>query len=228
MLSRVLLLVIVLAVATCPGSSAAARADGWVWPLDPLPRVVHPFEAPSSPYGPGHRGVDLAGTVGQPVLSIGAGTVSFAGSVAGRGVISIDHGALTSTYQPVTALVATGVTVDAGQPIGILQLVHSHCAPDGCLHLGVKRGARYLDPLSLLGSRPVRLKPLAGLGGDGIPGPPDQHVVQAPGDPGSRNALNTGRGATLRKDASSLRVLTNGAVVGWMAGYDGRRTLVGR
>ena len=210
LLSRVLLLAMVLAMAACPGAAAAARTGGWVWPLDPIPRVVHPFQAPSSPYGPGHRGVDLAGTVGQSVLAIGAGTVSFAGSVAGRGVIAVDHGALTSTYQPVTALVAAGATVRAGQPIGVLQLVHSHCAPDACLHLGVKRGDRYLDPLTLFGPRPVRLKPLTGLGGDG-PQPPEQQMVQSPRGGGSR----------------SLHLLGSGASVGWSLGLSRQRALVG-
>jgi murein DD-endopeptidase MepM/ murein hydrolase activator NlpD len=151
-----------LAVGAGPAAGAVA-AEGWEWPLDPVPRVVRGFEPPSSPYGPGHRGVDLAGSVGQPVLAIGAGTVAFAGSVAGRGVVVVDHGRLESTYQPVNALVSTGDPVESGQPIGFLELIGSHCLPDACLHLGVKRGDDYLDPLSLLPARPVRLKPLGGL-----------------------------------------------------------------
>ncbi|MDB4971612.1 MAG: hypothetical protein JWN44_7301, partial [Myxococcales bacterium] len=31
------------------------------------------------PYGPGHRGADLAGAVGQPVLAADDGVVVFAG-----------------------------------------------------------------------------------------------------------------------------------------------------
>jgi murein DD-endopeptidase MepM/ murein hydrolase activator NlpD len=54
------------------------------------------------PFGPGHRGVDLAAVAGAPVLAAGAGTVVFAGTVAGRGVVSVDHsGGLRTTYEPV-------------------------------------------------------------------------------------------------------------------------------
>jgi murein DD-endopeptidase MepM/ murein hydrolase activator NlpD len=133
-----------------------------VWPLNPPPSVVSTFDPPDSPYAAGHRGVDLAGSVGQPVLSIGDGVVAFVGVVAGRGVVVVSHGALRSTYEPVSAGVMVGDTVVGGQPIGVLSAVDSHCVPAACLHLGVIRGSAYLDPLPLLPDRPVRLKPLAG------------------------------------------------------------------
>ena len=44
------------------------------WPLQPVPAVSRPFQPPSRPYGPGHRGADLVGTEGRPVLSAGAWT----------------------------------------------------------------------------------------------------------------------------------------------------------
>src|SRR5205085_1399165 len=96
-------------------------------------------------------------------LSIGAGIVTYAGPVAGRGVVVVDHGLLSSTYQPVTPAVGSGDTVSTGTVLGWLQSLHSHCLPSACLHLGVRRAGRYLDPLRLLPSRPVRLKPLGGL-----------------------------------------------------------------
>jgi murein DD-endopeptidase MepM/ murein hydrolase activator NlpD len=142
--------------------------------------VVRYFDPPDSPYGPGHRGVDLAGKLGQQVYAIGAGRVRFAGSVAGRGVVVLDHGRLRSTYQPVLATVRPGASVTAGQRIGILELVHSHCLPDPCLHLGVLRGHRYIDPLTLLGPRPVVLKPLS-RGGAGMPAlPPRPGIPRSP------------------------------------------------
>lgn len=132
----------------------------WTWPLDPTPPVVATFAPPDHVYGAGHRGVDVAGRPGQRVLAVAAGKVTFAGPVAGRGVVVVDHGRLRSTYQPVDTGVGVGDVVEAGQPIGRLTSAHSHCAPAACLHLGAKQGETYLDPLSLLGGRPVRLKPL--------------------------------------------------------------------
>lgn len=179
-----------------PGFGAgieSSRAAGWVWPLDPLPRVVRSFEPPTSPYGPGHRGVDLAGSVGQSVLSIASGIVTFSGSIAGRGVLVVDHGRLSSTYQPVSALVDVGDVVVGGQPVGALQLVHSHCAPDACLHLGVRHGDVYVDPLRLLPARPVRLKPLGGLGGSAGARHGPGTGVMPHGSPGALTGLLAGQ-----------------------------------
>jgi murein DD-endopeptidase MepM/ murein hydrolase activator NlpD len=132
----------------------------WVWPLRPTPAVMRGFEPPAHPWDAGHRGVDLLGSPAEPVLAIGAGTVRFAGPLAGRGVVVVDHGDLRSTYEPVTAAVHRGDVVDAGEVVGLLQTPYSHCVPQVCLHLGLRRGSVYLDPLGLLGPRPVRLKPL--------------------------------------------------------------------
>jgi murein DD-endopeptidase MepM/ murein hydrolase activator NlpD len=130
------------------------------WPLQPTPEVGHAFDPPDSPYGAGHRGVDLLGTVGQPVLTALPGTISFAGPLAGRGVVVVDHGATRTTYEPVTATVAVGTPVAAGTPIGTLELARSHCFPQACLHWGWIEGQTYLDPLRLVGVGPVRLLPL--------------------------------------------------------------------
>lgn len=159
-----------------------ARADaggdrGWQWPLSPPLTVAAPFQAPKQQWGPGHRGIDLLGSVAQPVLAIGAGRVTFAGTVAGRGVVVVDHGRLRSTYEPVIPQVMGGDQVTAGQVIATLAAVRSHCPPAACLHLGVRRGDVYLDPLKLLGSQRVRLKPLSGL------------------DPATENARPIGNGA---------------------------------
>ena len=131
-----------------------------VWPLQPEPEVVHAFDPPDSPYGAGHRGVDLLGTVGQPVLAALPGAVTFAGSLAGRGVVVVDHGTTRTTYEPVAATVAVGTPVAAGTQVGTLELAGSHCFPRACLHWGWIEGETYLDPLRLVGAGPVRLLPL--------------------------------------------------------------------
>lgn len=140
---------------------APAAADGaWVWPLQPRPVVVHAFDPPPQPWLAGHRGVDLAASEGQRVLSAGAGEVTYAGTLAGIGVVVVRHGELRTTYQPVRAAVDVGDAVAAGDVIGQLESAGSHCSPPVCLHWGLIRGRTYLDPLTLVGAGPVRLLPL--------------------------------------------------------------------
>lgn len=143
-----------------PDSSLVPAQDGTgVWPLDPTPTVVERFDPPRSAYGAGHRGVDLAGRRGDRVRSALAGRVTFAGSLAGRGVVVVSHGSTRTTYEPVRASVRVGDRVGAGGTIGTLQQGGSHCAPSACLHWGLIDGDTYLDPLTLVGAGPVRLLP---------------------------------------------------------------------
>jgi len=86
--------------------------------------------------------------------------VSWVGVLAGRGVVVVDHGATRTTYEPVDATVGLGATVLAGDRIGTLAAVASHCIPRVCLHWGWLDGETYLDPLRLVGAGPVRLLPL--------------------------------------------------------------------
>jgi murein DD-endopeptidase MepM/ murein hydrolase activator NlpD len=156
------LVVALLAVLAAAPNGARGDAPGpAVWPLDPQPEVVHGFDPPSTPWGSGHRGVDLLGHPGQEVRAALAGTVTFAGTLAGRGVVVVSHGASRTTYEPVSPSVAVGDAVPTGGVIGTLQVAVSHCFPRTCLHWGLIEGETYLDPLSLLGLGPVRLLPLA-------------------------------------------------------------------
>lgn len=160
-------------VAADPQEPAAAvwAGDAWArpqprlsWPLSPDPVVTKYFDAPETPYGPGHRGVDLAAVPGQEVLAADVGVVVFVGLVAGRPVVSVDHdGGLRTTYEPVAAKVAAGDQVYRGQVLGTVLGGHPGCAVAACLHWGVRRGEEYVDPLSLTGEdRAYRLKPWGG------------------------------------------------------------------
>ncbi|WP_435771157.1 murein hydrolase activator EnvC family protein [Nocardioides sp. SYSU DS0651] len=159
LLLPVTLLAALLASGPAPPAAAGDDPVG-VWPLRPEPDVVVRFDPPDSPYGPGHRGVDLAGAPGQRVHAALPGRVVYAGRLAGRGVVVVSHGPTRTTYEPVTASVAVGDEVLGGAPIGALELAGSHCFPRACLHWGWLRGETYLDPLRLVGSGPVRLLPL--------------------------------------------------------------------
>lgn len=129
-------------------------------PVRPL-RVVHAFDPPVQRYGPGHLGVDLGSSSGSVVDAAAAGTVTFAGAVAGRGVVVVAHAdGVRTEYEPVEPLVRRGAAVARGQPIGRVHGTHSGCPPGRCLHWGARRGDVYLDPLVLLRRLgPVRLLP---------------------------------------------------------------------
>lgn len=142
-----------------------APAGEFGWPLPGFPAVVRDFDPPPHPFGRGHRGVDLVGTPDAAVLAAGGGTVVFAGPLAGRGVVSIDHaGGLRTTYEPVLASVVARDIVTRGQQIGTLEPGHGGCSAPWCLHWGLRRGAEYLDPLQLLAPGRLRLMPWEGLG----------------------------------------------------------------
>jgi murein DD-endopeptidase MepM/ murein hydrolase activator NlpD len=155
-----LLLVAVMVGRVGRAQAATGPAGGWGWPLPPPHHVVQAFDPPAEPWLPGQRGVDLAGHVGERVLSSGDGVVSFAGRVAGVGVVSVTTGSLRTTYEPIRPVVHAGDQVARGTVIGRLGLEHSQCLPAACLHWGLLRGSTYLDPLALLGLATVRLLPL--------------------------------------------------------------------
>jgi len=145
-------------------ASATAAQVRYQWPTGEPGKVLRPFVPPPEPWAAGHRGVDLALADGAPVHAAADGVVAFAGNVAGRGVVSVDHDdGVRTTYEPVAAVVRSGAPVDGGEVLGHL-LGPGHCAPDACLHWGARRGRDdYIDPLSLLEPEVViRLLPLHG------------------------------------------------------------------
>jgi murein DD-endopeptidase MepM/ murein hydrolase activator NlpD len=170
---------LLIALTALLGPAVAPASGSGTWPLAPRPAVVRAFDPPGSPWGAGHRGVDLLGHPGQSVLAARAGRISFAARLAGRGVVVVDHGLLRTTYEPVRPTVRVGDRVAEGQRIGVLQRGGSHCFPRVCLHWGLLRGRTYLDPLLLVGGGPVRLLPLRGAPPAGS-GPPPA-LVMSPG-----------------------------------------------
>lgn len=172
MRSRVLpLLLVCVGLGVLPPSAAAEptypmpvlSVTGGVWgpPLAGDLAVTRPFDRLPHPYAAGHRGADLQGPPHDPVLAAGNGVVVFAGMVAGRPVVSIDHaGGLRTTYEPVDPSVRAGQHLARGSPIGSLASGHAGCPVTACLHWGLRRDETYLDPLTLLRPPRVRLLPL--------------------------------------------------------------------
>jgi murein DD-endopeptidase MepM/ murein hydrolase activator NlpD len=130
-------------------ASAVLSAEAWVWPVSGPRVVLRPFVAPSTAYGPGHRGVDLSAPAhGETVVAVMSGVVHFAGVVVDRPVITVRQGQVLATVEPVDPLVAIGDVVQAGDIIGVLQA--GHCAR-ACVHLGVRVAGEYVSPLLWLG-----------------------------------------------------------------------------
>lgn len=153
-----------IALLLAPAPPARA-APGYAWPLTPRPAVVREFAPPAQRWLPGHRGIDLAAVPGASVTAAGAGTVHFAGRIAGRIVISVRHpNGLLSTYEPLNEpQVTVGQSVRVGTRLGYVSPGHRGCAVPACLHWGLRRGsgrsARYYDPRLLVGAAHVRLLP---------------------------------------------------------------------
>ena len=143
----------------------AALPNGtWAWPV--TGPVIRGFDPPTSPFGAGHRGIDIAVPVGTTILAPEAGTVSFAGRVGGELFVTLDHGGgLSSTYSWLSsAAVRKGDAVARGEPIGTTGAGHPG-AEVPHLHFGVRLDGAYQDPLWYLAPLGVqdmiRLAPLA-------------------------------------------------------------------
>ncbi|MFF3028117.1 murein hydrolase activator EnvC family protein [Microbacterium sp. NPDC057944] len=125
----------------------------WAWPLDGAHEVTAPYRAPAHEYGPGHRGTDLASAPGSVVHAPADGVVAFRGFVVDRALLTIEHpGGYVSTFEPLTSDLSPGDVVSAGQPIG--SVATGGHAVEGTLHLGVRLGGAYINPMLLFGDVP--------------------------------------------------------------------------
>jgi murein DD-endopeptidase MepM/ murein hydrolase activator NlpD len=198
----------VLASASRANASASSTAElspgpnprygEYVWPV--RGPVVCPFEAPDTPYGAGHRGIDIAAPLATPVQAAGPGHVAFAGRVAGELYVSVDHpDGVRTTYSWLgTVSVRAGDTVRTRQPIGATGPGHPGRLPPH-LHFGARVGEAYIDPLLLLeGGSVVGLIRLATLDAPGTVAVPGMAVVEARGPPSRRVPPHAVPGATVR------------------------------
>lgn len=107
--------------------------------------VVRAFEPPRTVYGAGHRGVDYAAGLQEPVTSPLDGVVTFVGRINDRSIVTISSGAMQVSLEPVTPSVRVGEVVDAGQLIGETG-PGGHCSLR-CIHVGVRISGQYVNPL---------------------------------------------------------------------------------
>jgi murein DD-endopeptidase MepM/ murein hydrolase activator NlpD len=131
-------------------TAAPVSAYGtWTWPV--VGPIIRGFDPPDSPFGPGHRGIDIVTPVGTIVRAPAPGVVSFAGSVGGHQFVTIDHGGgLLSTASFLSErFVRKGEAVIQGQPIGRSGSGHPGDLQAN-LHFGVRLDGTYVDPLDFL------------------------------------------------------------------------------
>ncbi|MGI8663893.1 MAG: peptidoglycan DD-metalloendopeptidase family protein [Acidimicrobiales bacterium] len=137
-------LVLAGVLATSIATARPARSDPlprWRPPVDAP--ISDPFRAPSTPYGPGNRGIEYATDSGAAVVAAAVGVVAFAGAVAGARYVAVEHaGALRSTVGPMADIdVAVGQRVQAGTRLG---------SAAAALLFTVRRDGVYIDPAPLL------------------------------------------------------------------------------
>jgi Peptidase family M23 len=127
----------------------------WTWPL--RGELITGYRNGDDPYAAGqHRGIDIGGAIGTPVVAAAAGEVRFAGVAGSSGLtvsVRTDDGFDTSYLHLGAAQVRVGERVSAGQRLGVVGTSGVRSAEAPHLHFGVREaGSRhaYRDPLAFL------------------------------------------------------------------------------
>ena len=136
-----------------------AWAD-WVWPL--RGEVITPYRNGDDPYASGqHRGIDIAGDVGAPVVAAAGGEVWFAGTAGSSGLtvsVRTADGRYDTSYLHLSSTaVREGDRIAAGERLGTVGTSGVRSASTPHLHFGIRdAGSRhaYHDPLDLLPPAP--------------------------------------------------------------------------
>jgi len=163
----------IVAVVVAVGSSAAMAASCLRPPVEAP--IARRFEAPACPYCSGHRGVSYATAAGVVVTAAAAGSVTFAGVVAGTRYVVIRHAdGIVATYGGLgRATVGTGDPVAVGAVVGVT---------GGELYFGLRSGPdQYVDPEPFLGRLVVPPYLVPTDGSPGRPPPPARLECPAAG-----------------------------------------------
>ena len=151
-------------VAAFPGGRVSADnflgAHGHlaISPLTQPSFVQRTFRAPLTAYGPGHRGIDLLATDGEPLVSPIAGNISFNGLVALKPEVTVaSPDGLHFTLEPACGELPAGSHVSQGSPVGVVCAsgYQSHCSPEVCLLFSARNQIGYLSPLWLMGQQSI-------------------------------------------------------------------------
>jgi murein DD-endopeptidase MepM/ murein hydrolase activator NlpD len=175
------------------GLTALRNGDDLAWPVEAVHVTssfgwrVDPVEGSATKL---HRGTDFRGEVGDLVLSIARGHVTFVGQDPVLGtMVTVDHGlGVTSLYGHLSdVLVWPGASVDRGAALGLVGNTGRSAAPH--LHLTVKIDDVAVDPMMVLGqplhratalrgAAPRTREPVAPEQADGAADPQSAPVLQ--------------------------------------------------
>jgi hypothetical protein len=143
-------LVAVLAATVLAGFAPPASAAPVTYIAPVSGPVLDPFRPPTTPYGPGNRGLQYRTTPGQVVRASAPGRVAFAGQVGGARHVVIAHAdGVRTSYSFLRAVnVRVGQVVQQGDPVGTTA---------DTFHFGARVGDSYLDPAILIAGGPAQV-----------------------------------------------------------------------
>jgi murein DD-endopeptidase MepM/ murein hydrolase activator NlpD len=127
-------------------TSTAQSSSGFVWPVGGT--LVSPF---GERWGRLHSGIDIAAPAGTPIVASAAGTVTYAGSMSGYGlVVVIQHaGGIATAYAHNSSIaVSAAQVVGQGQTIAEVGCT-GHCFGDH-VHFEVRVGGSPVNPMTYL------------------------------------------------------------------------------
>ena len=112
------------------------------------------YQAPSTEYGPGHRGVDFKLTIGTAIKSPVDGEITFQGLVVDRNVITIrNKNGYLASFEPACSDLGVGDSVSRGDSFAWhcqpLETYEYHCRQ--CVHFSIRSPWGYLSPDYFLG-----------------------------------------------------------------------------
>jgi hypothetical protein len=146
-------LVVLVVVLVSPTAVVAQGEPGghapYVPPVDAP--IADPFRPPAGPFGPGNRGLEYDTEPGEAVRASAAGTVVFAGPVAGTLHVTLLHsGGVRTSYSFLDRVgVGLGERVRQGDQVG---------TAGNMLHFGARAGDAYFDPAALFAGGAVEVE----------------------------------------------------------------------
>lgn len=167
---RFVLCVLLLAISLVAWLANAPDALAATWPLSvsklsPSVRFHDTYTAGDKSYA--HSGIDIPASAGLQISSPLAGKVRYTGAVpsgdsrvgsSGSGPtmqaasIELADGRIVTLMPLASCCVSEGETVGEGQTVGVLAGTGDPSSSGAHLHMGLRKGGRYYDPMTLFGA----------------------------------------------------------------------------